>query len=120
MAFLFEKLTVYQRAIDFADQAASLTEGFPRGYGYLADQLNRAALSIAANLAEGNGRFTKADRRNFFVIARGSAQECVPLLELAKRRGLIKDELHADRRCQLEEIAKMISGLIKGLDQRKI
>ena len=120
MAFLFEKLTVYQRAVDFADQAASLTEGFPRGYGYLADQLNRAALSIAANLAEGNGRFTKADRRNFFVIARGSAQECVPLLELAKRRGLIKDELHADRRCQLEEIAKMISGLIKGLDQRKI
>ncbi len=120
MAFLFEKLKVYQRAVDFADQAASLTEGFPRGYGYLADQLNRAALSIAANLAEGNGRFTKADRRNFFVIARGSAQECVPLFELAKRRGLIKDEQHADRRCQLEEIAKMISGLIKGLDKRKI
>ena len=87
MAFLFEKLKVYQKAVDFADQAASLTEGFPRGYGYLADQLNRAALSIAANLAEGNGRFTKADRRNFFVIARGSAQECVPLLELANRRG---------------------------------
>ena len=120
MAFLFEKLKVYQRAVDFADQAASLTEGFPRGYGYLADQLNRAALSIAANLAEGNGRFTKADRRNFFVIARGSAQECMPLLELAKRRGLIKDEQHADRRCQLEEIAKMISGFINGLDNRKI
>ncbi len=87
---MFEKLDVYQKAVDFADQAASLTEGFRRGYGYLADQLNRSALSIATNLAEGNGRFTKADRRNFFVIARGSAQECVPLLELAKRRGLIK------------------------------
>ncbi len=120
MTFMFEKLDVYQKAVDFADQAASLTEQFPRGYGYLADQLNRAALSIATNIAEGNGRFTKADRRNFFIIARGSAQECVPLLELAKRRGLINDEQHADRHCQLEEIAKMISGLINSLDKRRI
>ena len=89
MTFMFEKLDVYQKAVDFADQAASITEQFPRGYGYLSDQLNRAALSIAANPAEGNGRFTKADRRDFFIIGRGSAQECVPLLELAKRRGLI-------------------------------
>jgi four helix bundle protein len=69
MAFAFEKLSVYQKAVDFADQ------------------LNRASLSIGANIAQGNGRFTKADRRNFFTIARGSAQECVPLLEVARRRG---------------------------------
>jgi four helix bundle protein len=89
MPFLFEKLEVYQKAVDFADEIAALTEGFPRGYGFLVDQLNRTALSIATNLAEGNGRFTKPDRRNFFTIARGSAQECVPLLEIARRRGLI-------------------------------
>ena len=41
-----------------------LAESFPRGYYFLTDQLNRAAISIATNLAEGNGRFTKADRRN--------------------------------------------------------
>ncbi len=64
MAFAFEKLIVYQKALDLADRAASLTEQFPRGYGFLADQLNRASLSIAANIAEGNGRFTKADRSN--------------------------------------------------------
>ena len=46
-----------------------LTEAFPRGYGFLVDQLNRAALSIATNLVEGNGRFTKPDRRNFFTIS---------------------------------------------------
>jgi four helix bundle protein len=51
MAFMFEKLQVYQKAVDFTDQIAALTEGFPRGYGLLADQLNRAALSIATNLA---------------------------------------------------------------------
>jgi four helix bundle protein len=83
------------------------------------DQLNRAALSVATNLAEGNGRFTKADRKNFFTIARGSAQECVPLLEIARRRGFIEQLRHDELRKTLEEIAKMISGLINGLDKRK-
>ena len=72
MAFMFEKLEVYQKALDFADEIAALTEHFPRGHGFLVDQLNRAALSIAANLAEGNGRFTRPDRRNFLSITRGS------------------------------------------------
>jgi len=80
MAFMFEDLQVYQKAVNLADQVAGLTGKFPRGYFFLADQLNRAALSIAANIAEGNGRFTKADRRNFFGIARGSVQDRAPLL----------------------------------------
>ena len=120
MAFASEKLLVYQKSIDFADGAASLTEQFPRGYRFLADQLNRASLSIAANIAEGNGRFTKADRKNFFGIARGSAQECVPLLELARRRGLLDNKNHSKFRAELEEIARMLSGLIKGLEKRKV
>ena len=119
MAFMFENLQVYQKAVDLADQIASLTEGFPRGYYFLVDQLNRASLSIAANLAEGNGRFTKPDRRNFFMIARGSTQECVPLLEIARRRGFIDDVRHTELRNLLEEIARMLSGLIKGLGKRR-
>jgi hypothetical protein len=63
MGFAFEKLQVYQKVVSFADAVCTLTQGFPRGYFFLADQLNRAALSIAANIAEGNGRFTKPDRR---------------------------------------------------------
>jgi four helix bundle protein len=80
--------------------------------------LNRAALSIATNLAEGNGRFTKADRRNYFTIARGSAQECIPLFEVARRRGLVTDAQHAQLIRDLKEIAKMLSGLINGLEKR--
>ena len=53
MSFSFEKLQVYQNAIDFADCVCQHCEQFPRGYAFLIDQLNRAALSIAANLAEG-------------------------------------------------------------------
>jgi len=85
MAFMFENLEVYQKAVDLVDQVASVSEKFPRGYYFLCDQLNRASLSIATNLAEGNGRFTKADRKNFW----------------------------------LEVIAKMVAGLIAGLDKRK-
>ncbi len=120
MAFAFEKLNVYQKAVSFADAVCSLTKGFPRGYFFLADQFNRASLSIAANIAEGNGRFTKADRRNFFIIARGSVQECVPLLELASRQKLLEADHHGAMKADLEEIAKMISGLIKGLDKRAL
>ena len=116
---MFENLGVYRKAVDFIDQVTSLSEQFPRGYYFLTDQLNRAALSIATNLAEGNGRFTKADRRNFFTIARGSVQECIPLLELARRKSLIEEMAIHDLRHQLEVIAKMISGLINGLDKRK-
>lgn len=120
MPFMFEKLQVYQKAMTFIDDAATLIESFPRGYSHLADQLGRASLSIATNLAEGNGRFTKADRRHFFTIARGSTQECVPLLELAARRGLLDPDPHAAMKVRLEEIGRMISGLINGLDKRVI
>jgi four helix bundle protein len=120
MAFMFENLQVYQKAVDFADNMATLTEKFPRGYYYLVDQLNRAALSIATNLAEGNGRFTKPDRKNFFTIARGSVQECVPLLEIAKRRGFLTDDGHRQYKASLEEISRMLSGLINGLENRQV
>lgn len=120
MAFSFERLDVYQKAVDFADAVCTHTEAFPRGYGFLVDQLNRAALSISANIAEGNGRFTKADRRNFFGIARGSVQECVPLLELARRRSLLSEPQHGTLKAQLEEIARMLSGLIAGLEKRAV
>jgi four helix bundle protein len=117
MAFAFEKLIVYQKAVDFADQICLRSENFTRGYGFLADQLNRASVSISANIAEGNGRFTKPDRKNFFGIARGSVQECVPLLELARRRGLVTTDDHEALKSQLEEIARMLSGLIVSVRQ---
>src|ERR1700722_9768278 len=120
MAFAFEKLLVYQKGITFADAICTITRELPRGYFFLGDQLSRASLSIATNIAEGNGRFTKADRRNFFGIARGSAQECVPLLELALRQKLIGPERHRQLKADLEEIARMISGLINGLDRRDV
>ncbi len=115
MSFMFENLEVYQKAVNLADKITSLTEDFPRGYYFLRDQLNRASLSVATNIAEGNGCFTKPDRKHFFTIARGSVQECVPLLELAVRRNFIDSDSHQALRSDLEEIARMTGGLIKGM-----
>ena len=58
--------------------------------------------------------------RKFFGIARGSVQECVPLLELARRRALLSQEQHSGLKSDLEEISRMLSGLIKGLVNREV
>ncbi len=112
MAFMFENLEVYKKAITFADEVSDLTEKFSKGNYYLVDQMNRAALSISTNIAEGNGRYSKADRKNFFRISRGSAFECIPILELCKRKKLIGEEKHKTLKENLDEICKMLSGLI--------
>jgi four helix bundle protein len=119
MPFMFENLDVYQKSVDLAEKVINLTDEFPKGHYFLIDQVNRASVSIATNIAEGNGRFTKRDRRNFFIIARSSAQECVPLLEISKRKRLISDATLSDLFSRLEVICKMLSGLITGLERRK-
>jgi four helix bundle protein len=116
MAFIFENLKVYQKAVDFAEQIYILTDAFPKGHYNLVDQLSRASLSISLNIAEGNGKFTDNDKKHFFIIARGSAHECIPALEIAKRRKFISVEDCNKLKANLEEIAKMISGLLKRYD----
>ena len=119
MGFMFEKLDVYQRAIDLAEKITRLTETFPpRRHRHLADQLGRASLSISLNIAEGNGRW-HAKERKFFWIARGSVFECVPLLELCRREKLLAEENYEGLKDELEILAKMLSALIKGTDKRE-
>jgi four helix bundle protein len=117
--FMFEKLKVYQMAVDLAVEISDLTDTFPRRTYHLQDQLNRASLSVAANLAEGNGRWHKRERRQFFYIARGSASECVPILEVCRRKGCVDDEIYGKLKDNIEEIVRMICGLVNGMDKRK-
>ena len=115
MAFDFEKLAVYQRALMLVDEAYSLTAAFPsiERFG-LADQLRRAATSIALNIAEGSGR-TKRDFQHFLQNARSSCYECVAVLQIAGRRTYVTQEKRRGYEQQLTEISKMISGLIRSL-----
>ncbi len=111
MTFLFEKLDVYQKSISLADELFSFTSSLPKGMYFLKEQLNRASLSIANNIAEGNGRWHKADRKQFFLMARASAFECIPMLELCKRKNLISDSLYLNFKSKIVSICKMLSGL---------
>ncbi len=119
MPFLFENLDVYQKALNFSETISKTTDSFPKGNYYLIDQLNRAALSISINIAEGNGRWHANDKKQFFLIARGSSQECVPILELCKRKGLINESSHDKFKTDLDNIGKMLSGLIKKVNSFK-
>ncbi|MCP4653029.1 MAG: four helix bundle protein [Candidatus Omnitrophica bacterium] len=112
MAFMLEKLDVYNKAIDFYCQVSKLTKSFPKGNYHIIDQFNRAALSVSLNIAEGNGRYHLKERQSFFRIARGSAFECVPILEICKRENLVDAAVCQTLLQNLETICKMLSGLI--------
>ncbi len=117
MAFQFEKLEVYQRALDWAEAVESLCETLKGKISYsLLDQLSRAALSIPLNIAEGNGRWHKGEKRQFFWIARGSAFECVPIIQVLYRKKLIDEKQHASYYEQLDVIAKMLTNLVKSVE----
>ncbi|MFH1390248.1 MAG: four helix bundle protein [Candidatus Margulisiibacteriota bacterium] len=113
LGFLFENLVVNQKAVAVAIEISKLTDNFPKGNYYLVDQINRAAISISLNIAEGNGRFTQKDRNNFFYIARGSAFECVPLLKILSAKKMIDEDKYAHLLSEIEAVSKMLSGLIK-------
>lgn len=78
----------------------------------MADQLRRASPSISLNMAEGNGRWYKAGRRQFFTIARGSMFECVPIFELLKRHGCIDADSCNKLKEEVDTMCQMITGLI--------
>ena len=112
MNFLFEKLEVYGKAIDLADEIDKLAVNIQRSGNFaIVNQLRRASISIPLNIAEGNGRQLPADRKRFFIIARGSGFELIPLLEMAKRRGFLEHERHQRFRLEIKSICMMLSVL---------
>lgn len=114
MSFTFENLDVYKLALEWAELSEQLLAKADKGVSrHFSDQFSRASLSIPLNIAEGNGRWHKPDKRNFFWIARGSAFECVPLLELMKRRKLISETEATQLRERLIVIGKMLTNLVK-------
>jgi four helix bundle protein len=83
-----------------------------RRVGALRDQLDRASVSVALNIAEGAGRRTARDKAHFFTIARGSATECAAILDLLSARGLIAPAAHRQGRGLVIRIVQMLTRLI--------
>jgi four helix bundle protein len=115
IVFSFEKLKVYQKALDIIDQVYDNTNTLPKEEMYgITSQFRRAVVSIALNIAEGAAR-SKRDFRRFLDVAQGSIFECVSLLTICKRKHFIAEEQCLRLRVSLCELSKMTSGLKSGL-----
>src|SRR5438094_5347505 len=114
--FNFEKLDVWQKAIDFADLVYNDTRGFPSEERFgLTNQFRRAAVSISSNLAEGSSRFSRTDFARFAEIAAGSVFEVVSQAFIARRQNFLGEEQFARLYTDGEELSRMLSGLRRSL-----
>jgi four helix bundle protein len=104
----FTDLIVWQKAHQFILSAYRLTEKFPKSEIYgLTSQFRRAAVSIAANIAEGFRKRSKLEKAHFLLISQSSLEECRYYLILAKDLGYYDTK---EQMLQLEEVSKILMG----------
>ncbi len=116
MAFKFEDLRVWQKALDLSEHVHELTLGFPKDEMYvLTSQIKRAADSVALNIAEGSTGQSDKEFARFLGIALRSAIEVVTCLYIGKRRALINNEQFDKLYADLTELTKMIQALRNSL-----
>jgi four helix bundle protein len=115
--FDFEKLEVYKKAKELNHEILAFLRDSKSIDNYIRDQLKRASISIVINIAEGSGKLSKADKRNFYTIARGSVYECVSLLEIIYDEGYIESGKYEYFKARYEIISKMLLGLIRSQKQ---
>jgi len=114
--FNFEKLEVWQKAIDFADLVYNYTRHFPADERFgLTNQMRRAAVSISSNIAEGTSRMSQSDFRRFIEIATGSVFEVISQAFVGRRQGFLNEEHFRAMYTTAEEVGRMLSGLRKSL-----
>ncbi len=112
--FDFEKLIVYEKSKDFNKRVNLFlrTQELDRT---TKDQLRRASFSIMLNIAEGSGRYSKADKRHFYVISRGSVFECAAIFDYLKDIVNLEQDQFRSFYSELEELSKMLYSMIKSL-----
>jgi four helix bundle protein len=108
----FQRLEVYQRAIDFLALAIDIVNELPKGHAERADQLVRAAESVARNIADGAGRWSGADCAKHYKIARGEAMECAASLDVMNVRRVINAERYDDGIRLLESVVAMLTKML--------
>jgi four helix bundle protein len=118
--FPFEKLDVWQLAVDLAEFVLSLLENIPRNQHIrLVSQMEAAVTSPAQNIAEGKGRQYKKEFIQFLHIAQGSVYEVVTLNEVFRRKRLFGEEDAKETRKLCEKVDRKLNGLINSLRGRK-
>ena len=114
--FPFEKLEVWQLAVDLAEFVLDLLDRFPENkHIRLVSQMEAAVTSPAQNIAEGKGRQYKKEFIQFLHIAQGSVYEVVTLNEIFRRKKLFPEEEAREIRRMCEQIDRKLNGLINSL-----
>ena len=110
--FDFEKLEVYQLALEFLDCLCDVCRRLPVEFRFpLGNQLFRAALSISNNLAEGAGKRSKKEKARYYSTAIDSARECISMLNVLVRQKHIDEK----RFGELRHMGRRITGMLRGL-----
>jgi four helix bundle protein len=115
--FDHERLDVYRESIEFCGWVGELL-GEITAKAAAKDQLDRASTSLPLNIAEGNGKFSAADRARFLEIARGSAFECAACLDVLAVRKIIAVDRIIPAKEQLVRIVNMLMGMLKRFSGR--
>ena len=112
----FRKYTIWQKAIELTDRIYSYTDQFPKSEVYaLANQIQRAAVSIASNIAEGSSRTSEKDYAHYLEMSIGSAFEVETQLTIAQRRGYISQEQYDIEIENINTLEKQINIFISKL-----
>lgn len=110
----YKDLIVWQKSIELVDLIYDITEQFPQSQRFsLADQMQRAAVSVPSNIAEGSRRDTMDSQKYFYIIAYGSGSELETQLLIAKRRMFCSNEMIESAEELLNEIMRMLNKLIQ-------
>ena len=119
--YSFEKLRVWQAARELARQVYLTTRSFPQRELYgLTSQCNRAAVSVAANLAEGTSRQSRKDQAHFSEIAYGSLMELACFLILGKDIGILSENFEANLRSAIERVSLQLNALHRSQRSRSV
>ena len=115
--FDFKKLLVWQKAIEFAKEVITTVEAntSDRKHFRLLEQIDSSATSIAMNIAEGKGRYSRKEFAHFLYIARGSLFETVTLLHIFASMNWISNESLVHLENKAKELSKMLNGLINSI-----
>ncbi|MGA2673687.1 MAG: four helix bundle protein [Terracidiphilus sp.] len=115
----FRELLVWQRALQLTISIYRLTQGFPREEIYgLTSQIRRAAVSVPSNIAEGHGRLSTGEYRQFLGVARGSNFELQTQIEIARALGFGDSKLLDEAEGLSFEVGKMISGVLNAIKDK--
>ena len=116
MEFHFERLTVWQAAMELVAQIYEATRRFPPQERFgLIDQLHRAAVSVVANIAEGKGRYHTKEFLQLLYIARGSLYEAISLIKIAASLKYLDCKIESSLLSACQQTLSQLSGLINSL-----